>query len=139
MIKHFQKIKGWTVDNHNTSHDLDLAWLLKEIHSIQQVNKKVKKRSQKRLILVVTHHAPSLERTSSPQHSQNPWKSAFGTDILTQPLNDVKVWIFGHTHYTTDFRKEGVRVVSNQRGYVLPWVDSTAIKDGFDVRKVIHL
>lgn len=107
-IKDFQKITGWTVDNHNTSHDSDLVWLLKEIHSIQHANEKVKKRSQKQSILVVTHYAPSLSRTSSPQHSQNPWNSAFGTDILSQPLNSVKVWAFWHTHTTQRIlKKEG--------------------------------
>ncbi|KAH8696476.1 calcineurin-like phosphoesterase [Talaromyces proteolyticus] len=127
-IKDFQKIKDWRVDNHNTCHVSDLVWLLKEIHSIQQVNENVEKRSQKQSILVVTHHAPSLERTSSPQHSQNPWKSAFGTDVLSHSLNGVKVWVFGDTQYTTDFREGGVRVV-----------DSAATKDGFDIRKVIHV
>lgn len=29
--------------------------------------------------------------------------------------------------------------MSNQRGYVLPWDNSKAIKDGFDARKVIHV
>jgi len=26
--------------------------------------------------------------------------------------------MFGHTHYTTEFKKGGVKVVANQRGYV---------------------
>lgn len=141
-IKDFRKIKDWTVDHHNTCHDSDLAWLLEEIHSINQVDKTVKKRSQKRSILVVTHHAPSMERTSSPQHARSPWSSAFGTDILSQQsssLDGIRVWVFGHTHYTTDFRERGVRVVSNQRGYALPWNDSKDAKSGFDVRKVIHM
>jgi hypothetical protein len=51
----------------------------------------------------------------------------------------VKVWVFGHAHCTTDFRDRGVRIVSNQRGYVLPWSDSADVKNGFDVRKVIHM
>jgi Calcineurin-like phosphoesterase len=30
-IKDFQKIQGWTIDDHNASHDSDRAWLLTEI------------------------------------------------------------------------------------------------------------
>lgn len=140
-VKDFQKIKDWTVgQQHNASHDPDLAWLQSEIHSIQQLNKPLQKK-EKRSILVVMHHAPSLKRTSSPQHAQSPWRSAFGTDILSQLsiLAGVKGWVFGHTHYTTDFGERGVRVVSNQRGYDLPWDETADTKNGFDVRKVIHI
>ena len=81
-VEDFQKIKDRTVVQHNASHDADLAWLQSEIHSIQQLNKPLQKKGR-RSILVVTRHAPSLERTSSPQHVQSPWRSAFGTDILS--------------------------------------------------------
>ncbi|GFN11306.1 hypothetical protein AtubIFM55763_008236 [Aspergillus tubingensis] len=137
-VKDFQRIADWSVEDHNARHDSDYAWLMKEIHSIQQENKAAGKRSRQRSILVVTHHAPSLEGTSSPKHAQSPWSVAFGTDILSGSSDEVKVWVFGHTHYTTDFMEQGVRVVSNQRGYVLPWSDPKA-QSGFDVRKVIQL
>ncbi|PLN81955.1 Metallo-dependent phosphatase-like protein [Aspergillus taichungensis] len=135
-IKDFQKIEGWSVDDHNANHDSDLAWLLQEIQLVHEGNRKIEKRSKKRSILVVTHHAPLLQGTSSPQHAQNPWSVAFGTDILPQIPRGVKAWVFGHTHFTTDFKERGVRVVSNQRGYVLPWSNSKT-QDGFDVGKVI--
>ncbi|KAJ5106502.1 calcineurin-like phosphoesterase [Penicillium angulare] len=138
-VEDFQKIEGWSVDEHNKRHDEDLAWLLNEIQVINQenVNGKVEKRSE-RHILVVTHYAPLLQGTSSPQHAQNPWNVAFGTDVLAQVDGGVKVWVFGHTHYTTDFKENGIRVVSNQRGYVLPWSPSRA-EDEFDVKKVIRI
>ncbi|KAJ5609883.1 calcineurin-like phosphoesterase [Penicillium herquei] len=138
MISDFQKIKGWSVDDHNANHDSDLAWLLNEIKLIREGNEKTADKSQKRSILVVTHHAPLMEKTSSPQHSKNPWRVAFGTDIIPQISDGIKTWVFGHTHYTTDFKEGGVRVVSNQRGYVLPWSDPKT-QDKFDVRKVITL
>lgn len=138
-VKDFQKIEGWSVDDHNANHNSDLAWLLKEIHSIHQENGKAEKRSKKKSILVVTHHAPLLQRTSSPQHAQNPWSVAFGTDILSQTPDGVKVWVFGHTHYTTDFKEGEIRVVSNQRGYVLPWNNSKNTQDRFDVKKVVRV
>lgn len=111
---------------------------MEEIHLIHKENEKAEKRSKKKTILVVTHHAPLLQRTSSPQHVQNPWSVVFGTDILSQTLDGVKVWVFGHTHHTTDFKEGEVRVVSNQRGYVLPWSNSKT-QDIFDVRKVIRV
>ncbi|KAL5338009.1 Metallo-dependent phosphatase-like protein [Aspergillus crustosus] len=137
-IQDFKKIQNWTVNDHNGSHEADLAWLLREIKSIQSKNKT---QNKKQSILVVTHHAPSLQGTSSPQHANNPWSSAFATDILSQisKSSGVKTWVFGHTHYTAEFRSRGIRVVANQRGYVLPWTDSKGSKDGFDLGKVIHI
>ncbi|KAL2817969.1 Metallo-dependent phosphatase-like protein [Aspergillus cavernicola] len=137
-IQDFKKIKDWTVDDHNGSHEADLAWLLSEMELIQSKNKTENK---KRSILVMTHHAPSIQDTSSPQHANNPWSSAFATDILSQisKSSGVKAWVFGHTHYTTEFKNQGIRVVANQRGYVLPWNNLKGSKDGFDVGKVIRV
>ncbi|RDW86944.1 uncharacterized protein DSM5745_03586 [Aspergillus mulundensis] len=137
-IQDFKKIVDWTVDDHNASHGSDLTWLLGQIEQIRNENKTQRK---KRSILVVTHHAPATKGTSSPQHEKNAWSSAFGTDILSEVSDSapVKAWIFGHTHYTTEFQSRGVRIVSNQRGYVLPWSDTARVKDGFDVEKVIHV
>lgn len=84
---------GRLVDyDHNGSHQLDIAWLLGEIESLQ---------NKKRSILVVTHHAPSLQDTSSPQHANNPWSSAFATDVLSQipKSSGINSWILGHTLY----------------------------------------
>ncbi|RDK36848.1 hypothetical protein M752DRAFT_322083 [Aspergillus phoenicis ATCC 13157] len=127
-------VPDWSVDDHNARHDSDYSWLTKEIHSIHEENRTVAKDSKRRSILVVTHHAPSLQGTSNPRHAQSPWSVAFGTNILSEVPDGVKVWVFGHTHYNTDFKEKGVRVVSNQRGYVLPGSDPKA-DSGFDVRK----
>lgn len=137
-IQDFKKIRDWTVNDHNGCHEADLAWLLSETEPIQSKNKA---QNKKQSVLLITHHAPSLQGTSNLQHANNPWSSAFATDIISQisKSSGVKVWVFGHTHYTTEFRDRGIRVVANQRGYVLPWTDSKGSKDGFDVGKVIHV
>ena len=137
-IQDFKRIRDWSVNDHNRSHEADLAWLLSGVESIQTQSKTW---SRKQSVLVVTHHAPSLQGTSSPQHANNAWSSAFATDVLSQisKSSGIKFWVFGHTHYTTEFRNQGIRVVANQRGYVLPWTDSKGPKDGFDIGKVIHV
>lgn len=50
--------------------------------------------------------------------------------------SEVKSWVFGHTHYSTDFKEGGIRLVSNQRGYALPWKN---IDSKFDAGKVIRV
>lgn len=124
-IQDFKKIEDWTTDKHNAAHESDLTWLRNELQALRQENENVLKRTDTRSIVVVTHHAPSLQHTSSPRDAQNPWSAAFGTDLLSERWDGVKVWVFGHTHYTTEFKERGIRIISNQRGYVLPWSTGT--------------
>lgn len=110
----YKHIAEWTVDEHNSAHEQDLAWLQQEVASIA-------KEAQQRQLVIATHHAPSLQDTSHPQHVANPWTCSFATDLIsTHNWNGVKAWIFGHTHYCTDTNQNGIRVVANQRGYVFP-------------------
>ena len=117
-VKDFAKIVDWSLEMHNAEHAADLQWLTGEIEHFDGANVLGEK------LLVVTHHAPAMEECSHPKHAANPWNTAFGTKLLgdaaIDPFEKVSCWVFGHTHYTTEFRMGGVRVVSNQRGYVIP-------------------
>ncbi|RDA84025.1 hypothetical protein CP532_2928 [Ophiocordyceps camponoti-leonardi (nom. inval.)] len=135
-IKDFSKISAWSVQKHNKAHADDLAWLRHEVDQLESGT-----RDNKRRLLIATHHAPCLERTSHPDHTDNPWVSAFATDLLTDRcFNGVEVWVFGHTHYSTDFfLPSGTRLVANQRGYVLPGGPSQKEARQFDAGMVITL
>ncbi|KAF7719249.1 Uncharacterized protein PECH_004823 [Penicillium ucsense] len=139
-IQDFKQIEGWTAEDHNQSHVSDLTWLSHEIDAIQASNRQ-KPMDERRVVLVVTHHAPSIQRTSHPQYQYSPWRSAFATDVVARmsELTGVKAWVFGHTHYCTDVKERGVRIIANQRGYKFTSDDSKEPKDGFDSRKVIHV
>lgn len=129
-VKDFQRIENWSIANHNREHSLDVAWLESQINHIRD-----DENSSEHKILVVTHHAPSVQESSSPLHIGNPWGSAFATDLLGNEdkpaLSDVQWWIFGHTHFCTEFTRANVRVISNQRGYVLPKVTETQVPSSF--------
>ena len=163
-VKDFRRIQGWSVDKHNEEHVTDIEWLQQQIHSIRKESN-----GHKRRIVVITHHAPSFQQTSKPSDTGNPWTSAFASDLLGAKniplLSDVQWWVFGHTHYSTHFTKDSVKVVSNQRGYSFPQssnhttptsvrqsfgsnlITSIAVlmpprsqkQRGFDVRKIIHV
>ncbi|EGE08809.1 Ser/Thr protein phosphatase [Trichophyton equinum CBS 127.97] len=118
-INDFRRIQDWTVANHNAEHAADVKWLMDEISLLRSTES-----GSKRKIVVVTHHAPSIRGTSKASDEGNPWSSAFGTDLLdgTQRscLDHVYCWIYGHTHHSSESIRGQVRLVSNQRGYVLP-------------------
>ncbi|TEY84019.1 hypothetical protein BOTCAL_0023g00400 [Botryotinia calthae] len=122
-IKDLEKIDSWSIDDHIAAHMFDLTWLSNQVTNIQNQNKFRAEGESERKILVITHHAPTVVGTSSPKNANNPWGSAFATELLGDSSMNwvgVKAWVFGHTHFTTDFEKNGIRVLSNQRGYVIP-------------------
>ena len=82
----------------------------------------------------MTHHAPTLEGTSNPQYAGSATGSAFATELVGGPCwtPQVRVWMYGHTHWNCDVVREGVRVVSNQRGYR----DGTP---GFELVKIVEV
>jgi predicted phosphodiesterase len=109
-------IKNWTLDRHQEEHEKDLTWLNTQISSIET-------EEPRRQIMVVTHHSPTMDsRANDPRHEGSSVSSNFVTD-LSQELcwrsPAVKLWAFGHTHYSCSFRDEGTGklVVANQRRY----------------------
>ncbi|PKS05024.1 hypothetical protein jhhlp_008390 [Lomentospora prolificans] len=142
-VKDFKRIHNWTVEKHNETHEEDLRWLKAEIDNLR--SEASKEKGVEKIVVVVTHHAPSILKTSRPEQVANPWTSAFATDILESGAwYPVTHWIYGHTHYSTEFTKAAVKVVSNQRGYVFPGKDSevNGKEEGLDHRfnpsKTIH-
>lgn len=168
-VSDFKKIKDWSVEAHNDAYRSDLEWLRAEIealrheqnaptdddHDEQTARKRnwsssngSQSKPKKLQILIITHYAPCKDGNSEPRFAANPWNSAFATDLITKghARQDVKLWIFGHTHYSTEFVKEGIRVLSNQRGYILPGPkrkDPEGYGKGawraFDTHKVVSL
>ncbi|KAM5343117.1 hypothetical protein ACJ41O_014083 [Fusarium nematophilum] len=112
-VKDFRNIPGWSVEKHNKLHAEEKAWLREQVLGVAAEGG--------REVLVATHHAPAVEGTSRPQHEGNPWTCAFASDVLDEEgrWDGVRVWVFGHTHYSTLMVRGSVRLVANQRGYVL--------------------
>ncbi|KLJ09468.1 hypothetical protein EMPG_15119 [Blastomyces silverae] len=131
-IKDFRRIEGWTVAKHVIEHVSDVKWLTDEITSIRQTESALKRK-----IVVISHHAPSMDGTSRPSDEGSPYSSAFATNLLDGETRScfetVQCWIFGRTHYSTDILRGQVRLVSNQRGYVFPNKenDGSKVPDSF--------
>jgi Calcineurin-like phosphoesterase len=142
-VNDFRQINNWTIDHHNAEHTLDIGWLRAQVQTIFHEN-------PHRRIVIVTHHAPSLRNTCKPPQEENSWSSAFCTNILESEIDSwlgsgcVRYWIFGHTHWCSEFRRGNMTVISNQRGYVLSRRDITTNlwklfekEGGFDIKKRI--
>ena len=74
-------------------------------------------------IIMATHFPPHSEGTSHPKYSgeQDLIKQYFAWPNNTfntfNKYNNIKCWISGHTHFSYDFIKDNVRLISNQYGY----------------------
>lgn len=91
-----------TIDVHVRSRD----WLKQQIA-----------RSNAARTIVVTHHAPS-PRSEAPHHRGSPLAPAFSSNLDSfVEESGVPLWIYGHTHFNTDFKIGATRVMTNQRGY----------------------
>jgi predicted phosphodiesterase len=67
--------------------------------------------------VVVTHHAPSA-RSEAPYHASSPLRPAFSSNLDSLiESSGVPLWIYGHTHFNTEFKLGSTRVLTNQRGY----------------------
>ncbi|EOA83483.1 hypothetical protein ACJQWK_00341 [Exserohilum turcicum] len=109
-------IQQWSLDQHREEHQKDLAWLNSQVSTIEE-------HEPHRQIVIATHYSPTVDpRANDPRHEGSSVSSNFVTDLSGEscwlsPM--VKLWAFGHMHYSCCFRDEatGKLVVANQRGY----------------------
>ena len=124
-VADYRRIKDVrSVSCSNALHDEDAAWLRAEIEMAEVDGTG---------LVVVTHHAPSLNGTSAARHSGSSLESAFATDLdhlVGRPC--VRAWIHGHTHHS----HESGKLVANQRGYG-DNEDEDDITTGFDATKCL--
>lgn len=108
----FKRIADFAPETYQALHAADVAWLQVEIARLQQDE-------PARRVVVLTHHAPTLDGTSDPKYVGGPTNSAFATELVGGACwaGNVRAWLFGHTHWNLDAVRAGVRVASNQRGY----------------------
>ena len=97
-------------DNKQISYMDTNQWHQESLEFIQEELYKALQQGQK--VVVLTHHSPILDPTNTSKI-----KNAFATDLkhLFQP--PMVMWGYGHTHRSSSETINGVRVVSNQRGY----------------------
>jgi hypothetical protein len=125
----FRRIAGLNPETYAALHQSDLAWLNSTIASIARDE-------PEREVIVFTHHAPTIRGTAEPKYEGGATNSAFSTELTGETCwtsGKVKLWAFGHTHWSCDFERNGVRVYSNPRGY------GNEGSENYDSGKVVEL
>ncbi|KAG8887802.1 hypothetical protein FRB98_008984 [Tulasnella sp. 332] len=111
-VTDFKRIKDFTFESFVELHRTDLEWLESEVAYIRSTRPEME-------VAIFTHHAPTMDGTADPKYAGGPTTSAFATELTKNGIwaKPVKVWAFGHTHWSCQFERLGVKVISNQRGY----------------------
>jgi Icc-related predicted phosphoesterase len=86
-------------------------------------------------VVVVGHHAPSLQSIHAKYAHQGMMNGCFASDlsefILDHP--EINLWTHGHMHDEFDYKIGETRVVCNPRGYI----GYEARADGFEVLNIV--
>jgi len=88
-------------------HEEDVAYFKEEIKKAADANQHV---------IAMSHHAP-ITKFGFIQPKDAPIKSANGTDLMHLMGDNVKAWLYGHTHMFHDGVHSGTRIVTNPHGY----------------------
>ncbi len=111
-LNDFNLIKGMTLEK------------MKQLNyeAIDYINKEIKTKSNFKRIIVLTHFPPLTYGVSDPKYEV---KSNISTlsyftnkwEKFNLSFENPIVWVSGHTHWSYDFKKNGIRYISNQIGY----------------------
>ncbi len=68
--------------------------------------------------VVITHHAPSRQGIN-PAFAGNGLDGAYASDLdaTIAALDNVPIWVHGHTHIRKSYSISGTRVLTNCRGF----------------------
>jgi 3',5'-cyclic AMP phosphodiesterase CpdA len=90
-------------------HERELAWLKQECLKAAAAGEKV---------VVVAHHAPSITSSES-KYRRNLVTAGFASNLEEFIEQYVDLFVHGHMHSSSDYRKGRCRVIANPRGYPL--------------------
>jgi len=109
-----------TVSETNAFHRNELEWLIQEIKKATLASEPV---------IILTHHAPTIRNTIHAKDDSETLNCISYTDLEYLMKSPIVGWCFGHTHFSSDQIINGVRVISNQLGYLMMNEPETAFND----------
>ncbi|XWV26031.1 calcineurin-like phosphoesterase [Tupanvirus soda lake] len=104
-------LENITIDDTNQWNTDNILFIEKEINNTNGA------------CIVMTHHAPLFSDDNDKKYTADPMylngknNYAFHNNLLHLIKSPVCAWLYGHTHYASKFKKNGVTVATNQLGY----------------------
>jgi predicted phosphodiesterase len=112
----FQQIKEKNDKNWTVGISIS-TWNLLFQKSYFYLQNRLKKLPDKKIV-IITHYPLTMSGTSSPKYDLNTFekKENFAFEFDFENKKNL-ICLAGHTHYSFDFIKDGIRFISNQIGY----------------------
>ena len=84
-------------------------------------------------LIILTHFPPTQTGTINPVYKTTDLKNYFAWNNILEILNlkNVILWISGHTHWSYNFKSNGIQLLSNQVGYASEQNKTGLFQDGF--------
>jgi predicted phosphodiesterase len=121
---HMKNEKGWRVkiskEEWNSMSDGDREWFQKTYNPSKNT-------------ILITHYPVTQSDVMSEEYSQDPkeFKDQYTQELcLKKEDMGELVCVSGHTHFSHDFTKDGVRYISNARGYPDEWCKTGYSEEG---------
>jgi len=84
--------------------------------SIQYIESELQRATEEKIVIVTHFGIDKL--CSQPMHRNDPLQSYFVSNVQSIISRyNIDVWIYGHTHYSNDFKIGKTRVIGNHIGY----------------------
>lgn len=100
-------IKNLNIETYNNMHIKDKNFIKDTIDTLPNDTK----------IIIITHFLPSYSLISK-KYIGNPYNQCFASDVDEMFTKDnIKLWIYGHTHIASDICINNIRLVCNPIGY----------------------
>src|SRR5579872_6011878 len=85
-------------------HKKNTLWLLENVTQA------------KGIVIVLSHHMPSYDLIVD-EYKNSKFNSSYASSLEYLMLPQVKLWLFGHTHFSLDMTIRNCRCISNPYGY----------------------
>lgn len=105
-LSDFQCIRKWSIEENQMKHKQCLNFIKQELKNPGR-------------LIVMTHHPPVL-KCGHPKHTGSSMSSAFKNDLghlILQNTDKIAAWMYGHDHYSMQFKLGNTTIMSNQIGY----------------------
>jgi predicted MPP superfamily phosphohydrolase len=106
-INDYKSIKDFTPEVCNNLYKNNTDFIIDELNKLSPSTRAI----------ILTHHAPLKKGVSFPFYELHNTNCAFSSDLSCLIKPPIIAWCFGHTHWQTEIRYNGVRVCSNPVGY----------------------
>jgi Icc-related predicted phosphoesterase len=107
IMNDFKQINNMTYDTYNILHKLSNKFIEQTLFSTIDKNKK---------IIMITHHIPSFTLIDE-KFKQSDYNCFYASECEKYFTDNIKAWIYGHTHIASKNSINNIQFVCNPKGY----------------------